>query len=203
MSATFTGSISMLEVELMLAEAFQDKASDLTVFLQHFGIDEEDVIKVYTHYALCYEVLEDVVHYGLEGGRAINESEEHNKQLKQSLVSLEGSLPLISLLNAHIVVTPLDVQLSEVLHTPEVVDELGDDGERVMVLHCHGVEYPVVLDQLKGAILLFDEENQRSHWRLEWADVIRVQVLLQKCIKLILFSGHKQVDLISGGCQVW
>ncbi|KAG5349195.1 hypothetical protein C0989_005307, partial [Termitomyces sp. Mn162] len=119
-----------LEVELVLAEAFQDKASDPMVFLQHFGIDE-DVVKVHTHYALCYKVLEDVVHHGLEGGGAIDESEEHNEWLKQFPVGPEGSLPLISLLNAHIVVTPSDIQLSEVLHTLEVVNELGDEEERL------------------------------------------------------------------------
>ncbi|KAG5349479.1 hypothetical protein C0989_003549, partial [Termitomyces sp. Mn162] len=91
----------------------------------HFGIDE-DVIKVHAHYALCYEVLEDVIHHGLEGGRAIGEPKEHNKQLKQSLIGPEDGLPLISFLDAHIVVTPLDAQFSEVLCTPEVVDELGD-----------------------------------------------------------------------------
>ncbi|KAG5336712.1 hypothetical protein C0989_012024 [Termitomyces sp. Mn162] len=157
----FKLALLWLEVELVLAEAFQNKASDLTVFLQHFDIDENG-IKVHTHYALCYEVPEDVVHHSLEGGRAISKSKEHNEWLKQSPVGLEGSLPLISLVNAHIVVTPLDIQLSEVLHTLEV-DELGDEGERVMALHHHGVEYPVVLDQLEGAILLFDEEDQRSH----------------------------------------
>ncbi|KAG5336701.1 hypothetical protein C0989_012070 [Termitomyces sp. Mn162] len=71
---------SELEVELVLAEALQDEVSDLMVFLQYFGIDE-DVVKVYTHYAFCYEVPEDVVHHGLKGGRAISESKEYNKQL--------------------------------------------------------------------------------------------------------------------------
>ncbi|KAG5350705.1 hypothetical protein C0989_009606 [Termitomyces sp. Mn162] len=184
----FELALLWLEVELVLAEAFQDKASNLTVFLQCSGIDE-DVIKVHTHYALCYEVSEDVVYHGLEGGRAIGESKEHNEQLKQSPVGPEGSLPLISLLNVHIIVTPPDIQLSEVLHTPEVVDELRDEGKRITVLHHHGIEYLVVLDQLEGAILLFDKEDQRSHWRLEWVDATGVQVLLQKCIELILFLG--------------
>ncbi|KAG5327783.1 hypothetical protein C0989_011131 [Termitomyces sp. Mn162] len=104
----FKLTLLQLEVELVLAEAFQDEASDQTVFLQHFGIDE-DVIKIYTHYALCYKVPEDVVHHGLKGGRAVGESEEHNEWLKQSPVGPEGGLPLISLLDVHIVVTPLDI----------------------------------------------------------------------------------------------
>ncbi|KAG5350337.1 hypothetical protein C0989_011515 [Termitomyces sp. Mn162] len=189
-SGLFELTLLQLEVELVLAEAFQDKVSDLMVLLQPFGIDE-DVVKVHTHYALCYKVPEDVVNHGLEGSRAIGESKEHNKWLEQFPVGSEGSLLLISLMNAHIVVTPPDVQLSEVLHTLEVVDELRDKGERVTVLHHHNIEYLVVLDQLEGAILLFDEEDQKSHWRLGWADVTRVQVLLQECVKLVLFPEHK------------
>ncbi|KAG5349840.1 hypothetical protein C0989_001641 [Termitomyces sp. Mn162] len=104
----FKLTLLQLEVELVLAEAFQDKASDPTVFLQHFGIDE-DIIKIYTHYALCYEVPEDVVHHGLKSGRAVGESKEYNEWLKQSLVGPEGGLPLVSLLDVHIVVTPPDV----------------------------------------------------------------------------------------------
>ncbi|KAG5353606.1 hypothetical protein C0989_004714 [Termitomyces sp. Mn162] len=91
-----------------MKQAFQDEASDPTVLLQHFGADE-DVIEVYAHYALHNEVLEDVIHYSLEGGRAVGESEEYNKLLKQSPVGLKGGLPLVSLLDTHIVVVLLDI----------------------------------------------------------------------------------------------
>ncbi|KAG5350317.1 hypothetical protein C0989_011629 [Termitomyces sp. Mn162] len=124
----FKLTLLWLEVELVLVEVLQDETSDLTVFLQCFGVDE-NVVEVHAHYTLCDEVPEDVVHHGLEGGGAIGESKEHNEQLKQSPVGLEGSLPLISFLNMHIVVTPLDVQFSEVSHSLEVVDELGDEWE--------------------------------------------------------------------------
>ncbi|KAG5337138.1 hypothetical protein C0989_010565 [Termitomyces sp. Mn162] len=107
----FKLALLQFKVELVLAEAFQNEASDLTMFLQRFSIDE-DVVKVHTHYTLCYKVPEDVIHHGLKGGRAISESEEHNEQLKQSLVGLEGSLPLVSLLDAHVIVTLLDIQFS-------------------------------------------------------------------------------------------
>ncbi|KAG5338852.1 hypothetical protein C0989_005822, partial [Termitomyces sp. Mn162] len=140
----FKLTLLWLEVELVLAELFQDKASDSMVYIQHFGVDE-DVIEVHAYYAFHYEVLEDVVHHGLEGGQAVGETKEHNEQLEQSPVGLEGSLPLIFFLNVHVVVTPPDIQFSEVSHTPEVVDELGDEGERVTVLHHHSIEYPIVL----------------------------------------------------------
>ncbi|KAG5336895.1 hypothetical protein C0989_011634 [Termitomyces sp. Mn162] len=161
----FKLALLWLEVELMLVEVFQDKTSDLMVFLQHFGIDE-NVIKVHAHYTLHNEVPEDVVHHSLEGGWAVGETKEHVEWLEQFPVGPEGHLPLISFLNVHIVVTPPDVQFSEVSCTPEVVDELGDEGKGVTVLECHVIEYLVVLYQSEGAILLFNEEDWRSHWEL-------------------------------------
>ncbi|KAG5337720.1 hypothetical protein C0989_009014 [Termitomyces sp. Mn162] len=136
---------SEFKVELVLAEVFQDEVSDPTVLLQHFGVDD-NVIKVYAHYTLHNEVPEDVIHHGLEGGGAVGESKEHNEWLEQSLVGLEGGLPLVSLLDMHIVVAPPDIQFSEVLHTPEVVDELGDEGEGVAILYCYGIENLIILN---------------------------------------------------------
>ncbi|KAG5336713.1 hypothetical protein C0989_012016 [Termitomyces sp. Mn162] len=119
--------------------------SDPIVFFQHFGVDE-DVVKIDADYALCDEVLEDVIHHGLEGGRAVGESKEHHDQFEQFLVGLEGGLPLVSFLNVHVVVTPLDVQFSKVLCTLEVVDVLRDEREGIAVLYCHGIENPIILD---------------------------------------------------------
>ncbi|KAG5718648.1 hypothetical protein E4T56_gene16671 [Termitomyces sp. T112] len=102
--ATFTGSIStapckmivqakmldlgllkltlfQFEVELVLAEMFQDEAGGVAVFFQHFGVDE-NVVEIYTHYTFHNEVLEDVVHHHLEGGQAVGESKEHNKRFE-------------------------------------------------------------------------------------------------------------------------
>ncbi|KAG5733050.1 hypothetical protein E4T56_gene3550 [Termitomyces sp. T112] len=102
----FKLALLQFEVELVLVEAFQDKASDPMVLFQHFGMDE-DVIEVYTHYALHDEVPEDVVHHGLEGGRAVGESEEHNKWLEQSLMSslVKYCAPQRLLMSSEIVMT--------------------------------------------------------------------------------------------------
>ena len=40
---------------------------------------------------------------------SVGESKEHDQQFEEPLVSLECHLPLISLRDAHIVVTPLDI----------------------------------------------------------------------------------------------
>ncbi|KAG6872476.1 hypothetical protein C0993_002128, partial [Termitomyces sp. T159_Od127] len=146
------------EVELMLAEVFQDLVCNPAVLLKRVSVDE-DVVKVYAHYTLHDEVPKDVIHHCLESGWTVSESEEHDKGFKQSTIGPKGSLPLVSFLNVHIVVAPPDVQFGEVLRPPEVIDELGDEGERVAILHRHGVKDLVVLDQPERAILLFDEED--------------------------------------------
>ena len=50
------------------------------------------------------------------------------------------------------------------------------------------------MNQLKGAILLFDKENRRWHWRLRGLNLAGLQVLLQEYVQLLLLSGQQQVD---------
>ncbi|KAG6872667.1 hypothetical protein C0993_002012, partial [Termitomyces sp. T159_Od127] len=96
------------EVELVLAEAFQNNVRNLAVLSKCLGVDE-NVVKIYAHYTFHNEVLEDVIHYCLESGQTVGESKEHDKWFKQPLIGLEGSLSLIFFLNAHIVVTPPNI----------------------------------------------------------------------------------------------
>jgi len=78
------------------------------VFFLCFGKDQ-DVIQIDHHDAFCYEVLEDVVHYGLEGGQTVGYPKEHYQKFKQALIGSEGHFPLISGLNANIIETPTDI----------------------------------------------------------------------------------------------
>ena len=39
--------------------------------------EDQDVVQVDHHNTFRYEVLEDVVHHGLEGGRTVSHSKEH------------------------------------------------------------------------------------------------------------------------------
>ena len=71
--------------------------------------ENQDVIQIDYHNAFYYEVSEDVVHYGLEGGQAIGHPKEHYQVFKQTSIGLEGCLPLVSRLNADIVETPIDI----------------------------------------------------------------------------------------------
>ena len=57
--------------------------------------EDEDVVQVHHHYSFCNEFLEDVVHHGLEGGRAVGEAEEHYQRFKESTVGAEGGFPFM------------------------------------------------------------------------------------------------------------
>ena len=76
--------------------------------------EDQDVVQVDHHNTFHYEVLEDVVHHGLEGGWTVSHSKEHYQGFEQASIGSEGHLPLVSGLNANIVETPIDIQLGEV-----------------------------------------------------------------------------------------
>jgi len=86
-----------------------------------------------------YQVVEDVVHHGLERRRTIAQSKKHNQQFEESSVCSERSLPLISFFHLDIVEPPSDIQFGEVLGSSEFIDEFGDEREWVFVLDCHHV----------------------------------------------------------------
>ena len=96
------------------------------------------------------EVLEDVIHHGLEGGQAVGEAEEHDQGFEEAPIHLEGSFPLISFFDSYIVVSPMYIQFRKVsgLGVRNPVDNIRHEGQRVGVLHCHCIELLVVLDKL-------------------------------------------------------
>jgi len=78
------------------------------VFFLCLGKDQ-DIVQIDYYGTFCYEVLEDVVHHGLEGGQTVSHSKEHYQGFKQTSIGLEGCLPLVSGLNVNVVETLTDV----------------------------------------------------------------------------------------------
>lgn len=69
------------------------------------------------------------------------------------------SLPLVTFLNAHIVVAPAHVELGEPLGLPQSTNNVSDQGERVGVLDCELVDPAVILHKVELPVLLLDEED--------------------------------------------
>ena len=141
---------------------------------------DQDVVQVDHHDAFRYEVLEDIVHYGLEGSRTVSHAKEHYQGFEQTSIGPEGCLLLISGFNADVVETPANVQLSEVSGSAELQYEFGDQWEGVLILDRHGIECSVVLNQPEGAVLFLDEEYRGCHGRFRRTNLPGMQVLFQE-----------------------
>ncbi|KAF8229507.1 hypothetical protein L208DRAFT_1286278, partial [Tricholoma matsutake] len=117
-------ALVLTKVEFVLSKSFQDEARDVTVLFNHAS-EDEDVVEIDTNNAFEDEVVEDVVHHGLKGDRAI--AKEHDEWFKKTMVGTKGCLPLISLLYPHVIVTPMDIELGKVLGSMELVHKFGDE----------------------------------------------------------------------------
>ena len=76
------------------------------------GVDEE-VVHIDDEPSFSNHIAEGVVHETLEGGGGVGEPEEHHGGFEEASVGDEGCVPLVTILDSYIVISPLDVELSE------------------------------------------------------------------------------------------
>ena len=76
------------------------------------GVDQ-DVIHIDRNVSFINKFVKEEVHHGLEGGWGVCQAEKHDHWFKKAAVRLKGRFPLVSIVNAYIVVSPPDVQLCE------------------------------------------------------------------------------------------
>ena len=134
------------------------------------GVDEK-IIHVADEPSFGNHVTEGVVHETLEGGGEVGESEEHHHGFKKSFVGNEGRLPLVTIFDSYVVVSPADVELSENLGVSQLVHEIGDEGKGVGVADGMFVDVMIVLARAESSILLFDKEEGRGLRGVRWADL--------------------------------
>jgi len=120
-----------LEVEPVFVEDVQDLYYDGMVFLFCLAAKDEDVGHVDDYDSFIDEFSEDVIHHCLECHQAVSETKEHDKGFKQASVHLKGCFPLVSVIDSHIVVSPSDINLGEVLHfgSRHNIEDVGDQGQ--------------------------------------------------------------------------
>ncbi len=158
-----------LEVQFVSMQPLQNPACYCLEFRP--GLSEnEDVIHVDAYKAILDQIREDVVHHCLEGCWTVCESEEHHQGLEHAPVHPERGLPLVSLPDSHIVISPPHIQLRKVPGTLQTQHEIVHQRKRVLVLYCDGVQVPIVLDRPERSILLFYEEEGCCERRLGQAD---------------------------------
>ena len=142
--------------QIVIAEPLENFLH-LGLVLRQVALGEDhDVVNVDNDHVL--HVGEDLVHHGLEGGRGVAKSEEHDSWLKGSAMTYKCSLPFISFLDTDVVVTPPEIDLREVLRSLEFVDELGDERERVVVPNRVFIQIPIILYHPFPTVFLWNKE---------------------------------------------
>jgi len=61
---------------ILVIELWLLTSDHLLVLFLHLG-EDQDVVQIDHHNTFCYEIPEDVIHHGLEGGRTVSHSKEH------------------------------------------------------------------------------------------------------------------------------
>src|SRR5882724_11233805 len=132
------------------------------VFLLRLATKNEDVIHVDDYNLFIDELSEDVIHHCLEYRRAVSETKEYDKRFEQALFCPKGCLPLVSIRDSHVVVSPSDVQFGEVLlfASSHCIEDVGDQGQGVGVLHGQHVKLMVVLNETEASVPFLNEEDR-------------------------------------------
>jgi len=82
------------------------------------------------------EWLEDIIHHPHESYWSICQLERHDQPLEKAFLIFDGSLPNIGMLNGHLMIARLQINISEVLCTLELVDKVVDPGNGILISDC-------------------------------------------------------------------
>jgi hypothetical protein len=184
----------MSEIEFVLSESFQYQVG-YSVMLFHCFCKDEDVIQVDTDHTFGNEILENVIHHGLESGWTVSETEKHHQRFEKSSVGVECGLPLITFLDSDIVVTPMDIELGEVACASKTIDKVRNEWKRIDILDSLCIECAIVLDKLESSILLFNKEYRCCHGRFGGVDPTQCQILFNEDIQFGLLVRTKWINL--------
>ena len=94
---------------------------------------------------LLYRFSVKGIHHRLEGCWGVSKAEEHDSGFVEASPGLEGGFMLVSLLYSDIIVPPSDVQLCIDVGSPQVANQRGNEGERVLVAHRPFIDLSIVL----------------------------------------------------------
>jgi len=119
------GAFSGLQEQVFFFHGLEDDTGVLMMSFEVRGKDE-DIVHVYNHPSFVNLVLEDVVHVQLEGGRGVTEAEEHDNGFIETGYGNEGCFPLIIRMDEDVIVSPSDIDLSEIFRGAEFVEEWGN-----------------------------------------------------------------------------
>jgi hypothetical protein len=103
----------------------------------------EDVIQIYNHKGIC-ERQEDVIHQPHESLWGIYQAKGHDQPLENTFFRLESSLPYISRFYWDLVVVRLQINLTKILGSLELVEKVINFGIWALVPDCDFVQISII-----------------------------------------------------------
>jgi hypothetical protein len=119
----------------VLSQSVQNLLNVLQVFLPNI-VEDEDVIQIHYH-KIIGERIQYIIHNPHESWWGICQVKGHEKPFKNTFFGLEGSLPYIGLLYWNLVVSELQINLTEVFVPLYLFKEIINLGNWVLVPDCH------------------------------------------------------------------
>ena len=145
-------------MEVELSHSLEDAASSLSMgFWVQRG--DEKVIHIDDKPSFHDHISGQVIHESLEYGRGVAETKEHDGRFEKSLVSDEGSLPLMAIFDVNIVVPPSNIELGKMMNIFQLVYEIRNKGEGVGITGGMLIEVLVVVAGTKFPVFLLDKEE--------------------------------------------
>ena len=133
------------------------------------GVNEE-VVHVNDKPSVCDHIAKRVIHEVLESGGGIGETEEHHRRFKESFMGDEGSLPLMSVFDLDIIVSPSDIELGEDFRPLKFINEVRNEGKRVCIMDGVFIDIVIVLTGSEATVLLFNKEERGCLWEVRGAN---------------------------------
>ena len=107
------------------------------------GTEDEDIVKIDDNKSIK-ERTKDIVHEGRKGSRCVGEAERHDGELVGAVEGDAGVLRLVSLLDPHLEVPALQVELGEDPSATKPVKEIIDTGNGAIIANCDAVQAAII-----------------------------------------------------------
>ena len=145
-------------MEVKLCHMLKDTTG---LFLVSFWVrgGNKEVVHVDNEPSLSDHVSEGVIHESLECGGGVTKTKEHDGRFEESFMDDEGCLPLVTVLDADVVVSPLNIEFDEVASIFQLVHKVRDERKGVGITDGVFDKVTVVLERAEFAVLLLDKEE--------------------------------------------
>src|SRR6266404_7671484 len=106
------------------------------------------------------DILEDLIHHGLECTWGICQPKEHDPWFEETIFGLESCFLFIPRLDPNIVISPLYIKLGEDIRILHLTDEIGNERQGVSISNGELIQPSVVLYRSEFTVFLLYKEER-------------------------------------------